>query len=44
MNDIFSTFANLKSQSPESAEVQSNVQKWYDYLNSNINFDYTRHL
>ena len=41
MNDIFSTFANLKSQSPESAEVQSNVQKWYDYLNSNINFDYT---
>src|SRR5699024_5713013 len=41
MNDIFSTFANLKSQSPESAEVQSNVQNWFDYLNSNINFDYT---
>ncbi len=41
MNDIFSTFANLKSQSTESVEVQSNVQKWYDYLNSNIDFDYT---
>src|SRR5699024_2954849 len=41
MNDIFSTFANLKSQPPESVEVQSNVQKWYDYLNSNLNFNYT---
>ncbi|MGX0001264.1 MerR family transcriptional regulator [Staphylococcus cohnii] len=41
MNDIFSTFANLKSQPPESVVVQSNVQKWYDYLNSNLDFNYT---
>lgn len=41
MNQIFRTFAELRTGSPDSEKAQSTVQKWYDYLNSNINYTYT---
>lgn len=41
MNQIFRNFAKYRDQSPESEVAQSIVQKWYDYLNSNINYNYS---
>nr|WP_263313337.1 MerR family transcriptional regulator [Mammaliicoccus sp. Marseille-Q6498] len=41
MNQIFRNFAEYRDQSPESEVAQSIVQKWYDYLNSNINYNYS---
>ncbi|MCY1038589.1 MerR family transcriptional regulator [Staphylococcus nepalensis] len=41
MNQIFKKFSELRTQSPGSKEVQANVQKWYNYLNSNIDYNYT---
>lgn len=41
MNDIFKAFANKRTASPGSTEVQQIVQRWYQFLNSNINYEYT---
>ncbi|MGO1759192.1 MerR family transcriptional regulator [Mammaliicoccus vitulinus] len=41
MNEIFRAFAEYRETSPESEAAQSIVQKWYDYLNANIDYEYT---
>ncbi|MGK9044019.1 MerR family transcriptional regulator [Mammaliicoccus vitulinus] len=41
MNEIFRDFAEYRETSPESEAAQSIVQRWYDYLNANIDYEYT---
>ncbi|MEB7782570.1 MerR family transcriptional regulator [Mammaliicoccus sciuri] len=41
MNDIFRAFAANRNESPDSEIAQSFVQRWYTYLNSNIDCEYS---
>ncbi|WP_323702422.1 MerR family transcriptional regulator [Mammaliicoccus sp. Dog046] len=41
MNDIFRSFAEIRTESAHSEKAQLLVQRWYNYLNSNINYNYT---
>lgn len=41
MNDIFRAFAANRNESPDSEIAQSIVQRWYTYLNSNIDCEYS---
>lgn len=41
MNEIFRSFAEIRTESAHSEKAQLLVQRWYNYLNSNINYNYT---
>ncbi|MCD8799919.1 MerR family transcriptional regulator [Mammaliicoccus sciuri] len=41
MNDIFRAFAENRNESPDSEIAQSIVQRWYTYLISNIDCEYS---
>lgn len=43
MNNLFRTLASVNNEekSPASEEAQQLIQNWYDFLNDNINYEYS---